>query len=363
MKTLHKLLIIAIISLTCSCCIKSRTNNIEYLKLSISNGRILNFYDKDEAYQFHKTYVDSFTRLDMTLQLKNAYEELTDKQVAEKYDHFLKTNLVDWKGKEKRYLIKRLEKIIAVIDSISPEIIPDTINFIQTSGNIQYNASFTLENVISINSGLIPPSLLAWIGFIKREVELVLAHEMFHIYSRNNPQKRKELYKLIGFSEFELCELPENLKSRLLTNPDEMHVPLSYKISLLDPSSNTNEEFCLVILSKYSSYQGRKGFISYFNILMGYMESKLIKLEYDKDCYKMVTDSSNNVVEYYKDDIPEFWQKIGLPHSYTLSPEEILAQDFRFLIESKLYPKKSKYKKENYLAFFKEFENLLKNNE
>ena len=48
----------------------------------------------------------------------------------------------------------------------------------------------------------------------------MLAHEFFHVFSRNNPKLRSALYEAIGFRHCGKVEFPVALRARMLTNPD-----------------------------------------------------------------------------------------------------------------------------------------------
>ncbi|HWA01458.1 MAG TPA: hypothetical protein VG841_14195 [Caulobacterales bacterium] len=52
------------------------------------------------------------------------------------------------------------------------------------------------------------------------ELDKVLVHELFHVLSRRNAAQHDALYALIGFQHCASVAMPEELKARLLTNPD-----------------------------------------------------------------------------------------------------------------------------------------------
>ncbi|MES1201257.1 MAG: hypothetical protein ABUS57_07380 [Pseudomonadota bacterium] len=45
-------------------------------------------------------------------------------------------------------------------------------------------------------------------------------HELFHVLSRHNPERRDALYGVLGFVRCTPMDLPADLRARLLTNPD-----------------------------------------------------------------------------------------------------------------------------------------------
>ena len=54
-----------------------------------------------------------------------------------------------------------------------------------------------------------------------QQVSYLLAHELFHVLTRNNPDFREKMYKLIGFNIVpEEFEVPADLRDVIITNPD-----------------------------------------------------------------------------------------------------------------------------------------------
>lgn len=53
------------------------------------------------------------------------------------------------------------------------------------------------------------------------DASIVMWHEMWHVISRNNPELRKQMYKLIGFNVLpNEIDIPDEIKSHILCNPD-----------------------------------------------------------------------------------------------------------------------------------------------
>lgn len=54
-----------------------------------------------------------------------------------------------------------------------------------------------------------------------QQVSYLLAHELFHVLTRNHPDFREKMYRLIGFSIApEEFEVPADLRDVLISNPD-----------------------------------------------------------------------------------------------------------------------------------------------
>merc|ERR1711924_98923 len=48
----------------------------------------------------------------------------------------------------------------------------------------------------------------------------LLAHELFHIFSRNNPDGRDKLYEVLRFERCNTIKVPAELRHVRITNPD-----------------------------------------------------------------------------------------------------------------------------------------------
>ena len=67
-----------------------------------------------------------------------------------------------------------------------------------------------------------------------------MLHEIFHIYSRYNPQKRDRLYELIGFKNIgdpTRLKMTAPLKDRILLNPDGVNYAYAIELKLADENS------------------------------------------------------------------------------------------------------------------------------
>jgi hypothetical protein len=90
--------------------------------------------------------------------------------------------------------------------------LPANIMLIKTSGEEEFNNCYTRQNAIIFPAAEADakPSVLKY----------SILHELFHVLSRNDPSLRQALYGIIGFKRINEIELPEELRSRKVTNPD-----------------------------------------------------------------------------------------------------------------------------------------------
>ena len=135
----------------------------------------------------------------------------------------------------------------------------------------------------------------------------LLWHELFHCLTRNNPDFRKDMYKIIHFTVTDQdFELPPSVKAITISNPDVEHHNsyASFKIKGKDV-----ECFTGLISTKPFEKKGDSFFYS--------METALIPID-GSDTYYLPEDASN------------FWDVFGQNTDYVIDPEECMADNFSY---------------------------------
>ena len=190
---------------------------------------------------------------------------------------------------------------------------PSTIVLISTSGEEEFNNSYTRQNVIVLPTNEVAgrPSALRYL----------ILHELFHVLSRHAPELRKAVYGIIGFRPINEIELPEELRGRKVTNPDG--VPNGWMIGL----TNQNEAFQAVpiLLATGPSFNPNERDASPY------------------DCFRLLAvkpDGAGWVPQLVAghprllkpEDTTGWFEQIGRNTRYTIHPDEILADNFVRLI-------------------------------
>lgn len=151
-----------------------------------------------------------------------------------------------------------------------------------------------------------------------QQASYLLAHELFHVLTRNNPDFREKMYKLIGFNIVpEEFEVPADLRDVVITNPDVNRFDSYARFRIKD-----EERPCAMLIYANKPYEGG----SFFNYLtIGLMPLKDGKAE-QKD---------GKTVIYGIKDAENFFEQVGRNTNYIINPEEILAENFAFLLTRK----------------------------
>lgn len=145
----------------------------------------------------------------------------------------------------------------------------------------------------------------------------ILAHETFHVLTRNCHDFRTEMYSAIGFDILENeIKTPENLKELTIRNPD-----VDRKDSYTMLNINGEKKRCSMLIHADEPYAGGE--------LFNYLKISLLNIDENGN---PVTDENGNPVMYSLDQASDFFEKVGKNTNYIIDPEEILADNFRFIL-------------------------------
>ena len=239
----------------------------------------------------------------------------TNREVSEsQFLEFAGSAAEEWdqKSREKVELVFRAVK--SAVTSLSLPL-PGKIYVIKTSGIEEGNVAYTRGDAI-----ILPRSILATSG---QEIQKLLAHELFHIASRNNPAFARTLYKAIGFQYCGEIEFPEILAPIKITNPDAPKNDYCIQLGL-----NRQKVWAVPVLySKVKKYDMDKGgeFFQYLKMSMLLVEPPLadagVKVLYDSNGPRLAD----------LEKFTGFFEQVGQNTGYVIHPEEILADNFALM--------------------------------
>lgn len=148
-------------------------------------------------------------------------------------------------------------------------------------------------------------------------IKTVVAHEVFHVLTRNDPDFRRKMYALIGFEVLpRSVELPDGLKDYVIDNPDVNAHDHCAVFTIGGKRRN-----CMLLLYSKTDYTG-----GYY---WDYFSAGL--LEIDPQSYLPVLEDGQYRL-YSIDDAADFYDQVGDNTEYTIDPEEILADNFSYLL-------------------------------
>jgi hypothetical protein len=200
--------------------------------------------------------------------------------------------------------------------------LPATIQLIKTAGKEEFGAEgYTRDNRIILCTG--PQQQIT---------THLVAHELFHVYSRFNEKKRNEIYTIFGFKKCNRINTTAALNNRMITNPDcpfiEHYITLNIEGKPAD-----------MVLQLYSKkdYNESYTFGDYINL-------GLLQVEGNAEQKRPVIKDGKGLL-YEVDQVPDLFRHIGSNTSYILHPEEISAEHFALWVINQKVPQPEFFEK------------------
>ena len=262
-------------------------------------------------------YYNNLSQMDLDWRMRKkgaTKEELID---------FAKSCVQEFTDKEKvkiagaiQFIEKRLHKIGANLPFPKDDIV-----FIKTSMQEEGEAgAYTHKTEIYIGAGVVRcverEDGKMRLGSVDAEAlcELV-AHELFHCLTRNSPEFRRDIYKLIGFTVMDKdIVFGPAIRKKILSNPDVEHID-NYAEFTID---GVKRKCALVAYFAKSWAEASKlegPLATFFNNY----HTVLLPLDELDHPYKISAAS-------------DFWEKLGRNTTYVSAPEECLAVNFSYAI-------------------------------
>jgi hypothetical protein len=290
--------------------------------IELQRGTEIVFAGAEEAKQrltMKDDFINSLSPFERSARLK------TDQNVSE-------TEFLEHVANQVRsWTIDEKNRIRVIIESVSNQLkpfelkLPQKILLIKTTGQEEGGAAYSRPNAI-----VIPQNML-----IQQNADLqkLLIHELFHIFTANNPKLKEALYGVINFKKCDDIELPVTLREIKITNPDgiknDHYIEVQYENSVI--------QVVPIIYSSVPKYNVTKG-----GEFFRYLRINLLVIEKEGNIWRYKRDNTGEPVLLELRDVPDYFNKIGFNTNYTLHPEEILADNF-VLIVQRIQPVKSKW--------------------
>ncbi|HEY6204703.1 MAG TPA: hypothetical protein VIW21_00905 [Chthoniobacterales bacterium] len=230
----------------------------------------------------------------------------TDKSVSEEeFLRFVKTNAAAWSESEQAKVGAAISALRPALESL-PIAFPKKISFIKTTGAEEGGAFYTRDSAVMMPA----KQTDAADGELLKKT---IAHELFHILSRTNPELREKLYALIGFTNCGEIEFPDELKARKITNPDAPRNDHAIRVR----ANGREVNVVPILFSSAPNYDlVRDG--EFFNYLqLGFV---------------IVSKNPNDGADVLPpQQLSGFFEQVGRNTNYIIHPEEILAENFALL--------------------------------
>jgi len=259
---------------------------------------------------------------DMLIQMKRPFVDSLDREkLLVEYKAYLKTEVTDFTKQERDFCQGILSEIAVELAAIHPDLFPDSLRLIKSHGNhYGSRAYYTRENVIVIPKGMLFEANEE--GFYE-----TMLHELFHIYSRYHPVKREALYGLIGFRSVgqpEDLQMDKVLRDRVLLNPDGVNC--AYAITVQEEGTSV---FAIpLIVARARGYEEDKA--AFFDYLQ--FDLYPIRAPYSRLVRVVCRNDGSSRLKI--EEIGDFYGQIQRNTDYIIHPDEILADNFVFMVKS-----------------------------
>lgn len=316
---LKVLFIIIVVIIVCSFLyIRKQTKKQQNLKETflLNNSWKLKPLSKKEAiYEFHKLlshkYVKGFSIYDIQSKTNSI-----DSRSIEDYIKYSIKQIQEWTNEEKQLLNNFYNQFMNKLKELNMlqqfSILPPTINVIKSTMKHEGNAlGYTINNNI----------------VLKELNYSLLAHELFHIFSRNNFSIRKYMYGILGFKiAHSLILPPKNIKELIISNPDTPQIVFTniiYKdhMHYVTPILHSKK--------RYNEYT--KSFFDDMKVSLLFVNTRV----YNDEVILVYKDMREYGIDNHMipiEDSLEYQQKLGNNTTYNIHPEEVSAKHFEFII-------------------------------
>jgi hypothetical protein len=266
-------------------------------------------------------FFENISKVDMMIQMKMSYDAgLPKTTLTDDFKVFLQQDVNSFFSSERKMLEGMFKTLYDSVATINPNIFPKRLNLIRTSAkHYGKGVYYTRENCIIIPKDALDSENLDGLAE-------TMAHELFHVYSRLNPDKKTKLYHLIGYTKLNApLTLPEPLQSRVLLNPDG--TDFSYFIDLTLKNGKKTKVVPIIYSSEPKYVAGSKP--QFFN----YLKFDLFPIEKDGKTYKVIANADGSSSISIPD--TDYFTQIKQNTNYVIHPDEILADNFMLIINGK----------------------------
>lgn len=296
MKRLKYIVILSLISFFLVSCNKNTETEINY-----------RFADREEGISLildNTSYYNGFSQndLDYRVQKKGA--------TLDEWLSFAEEQVLDFSEEEKQCIDESIDRIESVLDEngyVLPEL--DEIIFVKTTMIEEFGAgAYTHKNQIYMGEGEMV-YMLSDNEKEQRYIDYVMCHEIFHCLTRNTPQFREDMYRIINFTvQEEDFEIVPEIHDVFISNPD---VNRHNSYAAFTINGEKMDCFTLWITTKPFENPGD----SFFE----YTTTGLVPIN-DLDTL------------YTMDDAEDFWEVFGHNTDYVTDSEECLADNFGYAL-------------------------------
>lgn len=253
-------------------------------------------------------YLGSLSRFDLEARLH------TDADATlERFQKYIAEQVIEWTPADRAKLAEVVARLKPKFDAYRLPL-PQPVVVVQTTGLEEANAAYCRGTAI-----VLPKHMVGWAA---ARLERLFVHELFHVLSRNSPETRAKLYAIVGFRACQEIELPPAWRDRKITNPDGPKLDTCIELTV-------GEEKLRAVPLLYAA--PARYDITRTDSFFKYMQFRLLVVDEQEGRWSPRLNDGEPVL-LDPATTPDFAAQIGANTKYIVHPDEILADNFVYLI-------------------------------
>ncbi|TAF34617.1 MAG: hypothetical protein EAZ57_02540 [Cytophagales bacterium] len=249
-------------------------------------------------------YTKGLTRFDLMSKLQKLDTNLT----AKDYLAFAPSQALDWSNSEERKMAKMIALVAQRLANLGIKLsLPPVVEFVKTTGREEGGAAYTRSNYVVFSKSMLDAD----------QLDGLIAHELFHILSRYNPDLKEKIYRLHGFLKCNEIPLPAEIAQFKISNPDAPYNDYFIKLK----HNNHNIEAAIVIYSE-TAYEG--------GVFFSYLKKSLLVLSGKEEKKPKYVNGKPVLLDFRE--VGNLYEQLGKNSEYNIHVEEIAADHFDMLL-------------------------------
>jgi hypothetical protein len=243
-----------------------------------------------------------------------SYMSQTEGEVTpQDFLQFLASQPVDWPPTEVQALEAVLQSVAQQLQPYALDL-PPTVALVRVKGGP--DLPYTRGSFIVVTDSVLQLGTA--------DLETVMTHEVFHILSRHNPGLRQQLYAIVGFSQCPELTYPGELADLKMTNPDTPIANHAIKVSYMGQSYDV-----IPITYSPAPYASSMG-----TDPLSFVQLKLLGVQVGQsETLPLYWNGKPFALDISQ--VPAYIQKVGMNTQYLVHPDEILADNFVYMVQGK----------------------------
>jgi hypothetical protein len=219
-----------------------------------------------------------------------------------------------WTAQETASWKPVIDKLSAALEGLRLHV--PNIDLVKTSGEEEFGALYTRRTAV-----MLPAAVTSLPTTDPRLAYFLLAHEVFHVLSRRDPQLRDALYALLGFGTVGGFEYPAELEERRVSNPDAFEY-----LHIVTVQAGSESVDVLPVIQSLLPLDEVIQLPNFFAAL------DIVLLAVDPRSGEALRDGNGDLIKYNfgnTNRVPLMARNTG----FIIQPEEVLAENFATLME------------------------------